>query len=115
MTNATLYLLHDKASNIYKIRWALANTVKTLKLYKPPSTAVHTWSVNLRAMNNIETAIRKKFKHKYLSVRGSSHWFDGDPTHIKRDIDNIIADSVENARAYSTDEIFWGMIGRAHL
>lgn len=114
MTTATIYLLHDKQTDLYKIRWALANTVKTLKLYKPPSTAVHTWSVNMRAMNNIEKAIRKKFKGTYVSVRGP-HWFDGDPMRIKRDIDNIIVDSVENARAYTSDEVFWGMIGRAHL
>jgi hypothetical protein len=112
MTNATLYLLYDKRVGLYKIRWALANTVKTLKLYKPPSTAVHTWSVNLRAMNNIEKAILKKFKEKYLSAHGS-HWFDGDQVSIKRDIDNIIADSVETARAYTSDEVFWGMIGRS--
>jgi hypothetical protein len=63
-------------------------------------------------MNNIEKAIRNKFKDTHVFMH-APHWFDGDPMRIKRDIDNIIADSVENARAYTSDEVIWGMIGRA--
>jgi hypothetical protein len=107
---STLWLA--KEHGLYKLRWSLPP--KNSSRRTPPPQLIYSWAVELSKIQIIEKQIHKNFENKYVSTRGP-HWFDGDVEQIKKDIDAIIADadSVKSVGgAYSSDELFWGIITR---